>query len=100
MVDLKSYPVFIPVCGGVFNRFRPINERRIVMITGSLGALGVGMVAIGTGVGIGLIGSSAMTAMSRQPEIAAKIQVSMLISAALIEGVALFCAVICLIGAK
>jgi F-type H+-transporting ATPase subunit c len=70
------------------------------MITGSLGALGVGMVAIGTGLGIGLIGSSAMTAMSRQPEMAQRIQVSMLIAAALVEGVSLFCAVICLIGAK
>jgi len=70
------------------------------MITGSLGTLGVGLVAIGTGIGIGLIGSSALTAMSRQPEMAQKIQVTMLIAAALVEGVALFCAVLCLIGTK
>jgi F-type H+-transporting ATPase subunit c len=70
------------------------------MITGTLGTLGVGMVAIGTGLGIGLIGSSALTAMSRQPEMAQKIQVTMLIAAALVEGVSLFCAVLCLIGTK
>ncbi len=70
------------------------------MITGSLATIGAGMVALGAAIGIGWIGSSAVSAMSRQPEIAPKIQVSMLIAAALVEGVALFCAVICLIGAK
>ncbi len=70
------------------------------MITGSIATVGAGLVALGAGLGIGWIGSSAMTAMSRQPELAQKIQVSMLIAAALVEGVALFCAVICLVGAK
>jgi F-type H+-transporting ATPase subunit c len=72
----------------------------MVMITGSIATVGAGLVALGAGLGIGWIGSSAMTAMSRQPELAQKIQVSMLIAAALVEGVALFCAVICLVGAK
>ena len=39
-----------------------------------------------------------MQGMARQPEIAPKIQVGMLIAAALVEGVALFCAVICWIA--
>ena len=44
--------------------------------------------------GIGRIGGSATEGMARQPENSARIQTAMIISAALIEGVALFVAVI------
>jgi F-type H+-transporting ATPase subunit c len=62
-----------------------------------LGAgIGSGLVAIGAGLGIGKIGSSAMESMARQPEAAGKIQTAMLIIAALIEVIALFGVVVCL----
>jgi F-type H+-transporting ATPase subunit c len=38
-----------------------------------------------------------MEGIARQPEAAAKIQTAMIISAALIEGIALLCSVICLL---
>ena len=60
--------------------------------------IGVGLVTIGAGLGIGLIGGKAMEGMARQPEAAGKIQGAMLIAAALIEGVALFGAVICFLA--
>lgn len=66
-------------------------------MTGSLAAIGAGLVAIGAGLGIGRLAASAMEGIARQPESAQKIQVNMLIAAALIEGIALFCAVICII---
>ena len=59
-----------------------------------LGELGAGMAAIGAGLGIGRIGGQAVEGMSRQPEAAGKIQTAMLISAAFIEGAALFALVI------
>ena len=63
-----------------------------------LGAgLGAGIVAMAAGLGIGKIGSAAMEAMARQPEAAGKIQTAMIIAAALIEGVALFGVLICLL---
>ena len=58
-------------------------------------ALGAGLAAIGAGLGIGKIGSSAMEAIGRQPDAAGKIRTNMIIIAALIEGVALFALVIC-----
>lgn len=67
-------------------------------LTGSLAAVGAGLVTIGAGIGIGLLGASAMEGIARQPDATPKIQVNMLIAAALIEGIALFCAVICLLG--
>jgi F-type H+-transporting ATPase subunit c len=68
------------------------------MMSGSLAAVGAGLVAIGAGIGVGLIGSGAMEGIARQPDATPKIQVNMLIAAALVEGVALFCAVICLLA--
>ncbi len=63
-----------------------------------LGLLGAaiagGLATLGAGIGIGRIGGSAVDGMARQPENSAKIQTAMIISAALIEGVALFVAVI------
>ena len=65
---------------------------------GLLGAgIGAGIVAIGAGLGIGRIGGSAMEAIARQPEAGGQVQTAMIIAAALIEGVALFGVIICLI---
>lgn len=59
-------------------------------MTGTLAAVGAGLAVIGAGIGIGKVGGSAMEAIARQPEAAAKIQTAMIIAAALIEGAALF----------
>ncbi len=58
---------------------------------------GAGLSVIGAGIGIGKIGSSAMDATGRQPEATNDIRTSMIISAALIEGIALFALVICIL---
>ncbi|WP_212113122.1 ATP synthase F0 subunit C [Candidatus Shikimatogenerans silvanidophilus] len=55
-----------------------------------IATISAGVSVLGAAFGIGKIGSSAMKAISRQPEIADKIQNSMIISCALIEGAALF----------
>ena len=60
-------------------------------------AIGAGLVALGAGFGIGKIGSSAMVSIARQPEAGGKIQTAMIIASALIEGVALFGVVVCLL---
>lgn len=63
---------------------------------GVLGAaLGVGLAVIGAGFGIGSIGKSAVEGIARQPEASSDIRTSMIIAAALIEGVALFAIVVC-----
>lgn len=60
--------------------------------------VGAGLVIIGAGIGIGRIGGSAVEGMSRQPEAAGPIQTAMIITAALIEGAALFALVIILLS--
>jgi F-type H+-transporting ATPase subunit c len=59
--------------------------------------IGAGLVTLGAGVGIGQIGGRAMESMGRQPEIAGRLQVSAIVISALIEAIALFGAVICLL---
>ncbi len=61
-------------------------------------AIGCGLAVIGGGLGIGKLCGSAMEGMARQPEMASRLFTTMLISAALIEGIALFAIVICLLG--
>lgn len=65
---------------------------------GWMGAgIGAGLVALGAGLGIGRIGGSAAEAIARQPEASGKIQGAVILTAALIEGVALFAVVVCLL---
>ncbi|MGZ3879821.1 MAG: ATP synthase F0 subunit C [Flavisolibacter sp.] len=54
------------------------------------GAIGAGLAAIGAGIGIGQIGKGAVEAIARQPEAMNDIRANMILTAALIEGVALF----------
>ena len=56
--------------------------------------LAAGLAVLGAGVGIGRIGGQAVEGMARQPENSARIQTAMIIAAALVEGVALFAAVV------
>jgi F-type H+-transporting ATPase subunit c len=67
-------------------------------MTGTFAAVGAGLAVIGAGIGIGRIGGSAMDAIARQPEAYSKIQLAMIISAALVEGVALFAVVVALLS--
>lgn len=61
-------------------------------------ALGAGVAAIAAGIGIGKIGSSAMEAIARQPEAAGDIRSNMIVIAALVEGVALFAVIVCILA--
>ncbi|MBV9963806.1 MAG: ATP synthase F0 subunit C [Parafilimonas sp.] len=54
------------------------------------GAIGAGLSAIGAGIGIGQIGKGAVEAIARQPEASNDIRANMILTAALVEGVALF----------
>jgi ATP synthase F0 subunit c len=51
--------------------------------------IGAGLAIVGAGIGIGLIGWSALAGIARQPEQAGKIQVNMIVLAALVEGAAI-----------
>lgn len=71
----------------------------VTSIGHGLAAIGAGLAAIGAGIGIGRIGGNAMEAIARQPEASGDIRSNMIVSAALIEGVALFGVIISLLAA-
>jgi F-type H+-transporting ATPase subunit c len=59
--------------------------------------IGAGLAAVGAGIGIGLIGGHAMEGIARQPEALSDIRANMLLAAALVEAIALFAIVLCLL---
>ena len=58
------------------------------------GAIGAGLAAIGAGIGIGQIGKGALESIARQPEAINDIRSNMILTAALVEGAALFAIII------
>ena len=56
---------------------------------GYIVAIGMGLAAIGAGIGVGNIGGKAMEAIARQPEAIGDIRANMILTAALVEGAAL-----------
>ena len=71
----------------------------LLEITGSWStmsiAIAIAIVTIGAALGISKIAATTMESMARQPEVAPDLRMSMIIAAALIEGVALFAIVVC-----
>jgi F-type H+-transporting ATPase subunit c len=70
----------------------------ILLADFGLAGLGAGIAAgfgvVGAGIGIGLIGGKAVEAIARQPEMAGRIFINMILTAALVEGVALFAVIV------
>ena len=58
----------------------------------------LGAAIIAAGIGIGKIGAAAMEAIARQPESASDIRSNMIVIAALVEGVALFGVIVCVLS--
>ncbi|HRI27163.1 MAG TPA: ATP synthase F0 subunit C [Chitinophagales bacterium] len=73
----------------------------LLQITGNVaamgGGIGAGLAALAAGIGVGRIGGSAVEAIARQPEAVGDIRANMILAAALVEGVALFAVVVCLL---
>ena len=73
----------------------------LAAIEGMLGigaCIGAAVAVIGAGIGIGKIGAAAMEAIARQPEATGDIRSNMIMVAALVEGVALFAVVVCILA--
>ena len=58
------------------------------------GAIGAGIAALSAGVGIGQIGKGAVESIARQPEALNDIRANMILTAALVEGAALFAIIV------
>jgi F-type H+-transporting ATPase subunit c len=78
-----------------------INSLNIMMLLDAIGqfgaGIGAGIAVIGAGMGIGRLAASAVESMARQPEASNDIRGAMILTAAFVEGVALFAEVVCLL---
>jgi len=59
--------------------------------------IGAGLAVMGGAAGIGRLAAAAMEGSARQPQVAGDIRTTMIIAAALIEGVTLFAEVVCIL---
>ncbi|MCQ2110154.1 MAG: ATP synthase F0 subunit C [Bacteroidaceae bacterium] len=64
----------------------------------ALAAVAAGIVVIGAALGIGKIGQAALESIARQPEASGNIRTAMIIIGALLEGVALFAEIVCILA--
>ena len=61
-------------------------------------AIGAGIAAIAAGIGLGTVGGAAREAIARQPQSTGDIRPNMIVIAALIEGVAFFALIVCILA--
>jgi len=86
---MLSLSVLLEVAGEAVANLAPIAK---------MGAgIGAGIAVLGAGIGIGNIGKGAVESIARQPEAVGDIRSNMILAAALIEGVAFFAIVVCLL---
>jgi F-type H+-transporting ATPase subunit c len=76
----------------------PATTVQVPNLVKGIAAIGSGLAIVGGGIGIGLVGKGAVEAIARQPEATGKIQLNMILAAALIEGATLFAVVVGLIA--
>ncbi len=57
-------------------------------------AVGIGLAALGTGIGMGFLVGKTVEAMARQPEMAGELRTTMLIGVAFVEALALYALVV------
>lgn len=70
--------------------FMMLAEGDNIGLGAGLAAVGAGLAAMGAGWGIGRIGGQAVEGIARQPQASGDIRGNMILTAALIEGAALF----------
>ena len=61
----------------------------IAAISGNIAVIGYGLAAVGPGIGVGLVVSKTIESIARQPELAARLQVTMWLGIAFTEALAL-----------
>ncbi len=70
---------------------------KIFSATALAAGIGIGIAALGTGIGQGMAVRGAVEGTARNPEASGKITVTMLIGLAMIESLAIYALVVCLI---
>lgn len=60
-------------------------------------AIGIGLAAFGTGIGMGILVGKTVESMARQPEMAGELRTTMFIGVAFVEALALYALVISLL---
>lgn len=66
-----------------------MDASNIAALSGNVAVIGYGLAAVGPGIGVGLVVSKTIESIARQPELAARLQVTMWLGIAFTEALAL-----------
>jgi F-type H+-transporting ATPase subunit c len=66
-----------------------VDASNIAALSGNVAVIGYGLAAVGPGIGVGLVVSKTIESIARQPELAARLQVTMWLGIAFTEALAL-----------
>lgn len=66
-----------------------MDASNIAALSGNIAVIGYGLAAVGPGIGVGLVVSKTIESIARQPELAARLQVTMWLGIAFTEALAL-----------
>jgi len=66
-----------------------VDVTTVAELSGNLAVVGYGLAAVGPGIGVGLVVSKTIESIARQPELAARLQVTMWLGIAFTEALAL-----------
>ena len=66
-----------------------MDVNNIAALSGNIAVVGYGLAAVGPGIGVGLVVSKTIESIARQPELAARLQVTMWLGIAFTEALAL-----------
>jgi F-type H+-transporting ATPase subunit c len=92
---MKKHMLHIKIFNNQINQVMDIMTVLLAdVVQPGLGAIGAGLAAMGAGIGVGLIGKGAVEAIARQPEALNDIRANMILTAALVEGAALFAIIV------
>ncbi len=86
---LTAAPAFAETAPSTATTAAPVATAKSDSGAGIGAGVGAGLAIVGAGIGIGLIGYAALSGIARQPDQAGKIQVNMIVMAALVEGAAI-----------
>ena len=90
----KFTTLILAFIGAMFLAFDASAQTTTLAVEHIGGGIAAGLAVVGAGIGIGLIGAHSNDAIARQPEMAGRIFINMILTAALVEGVALFAVVV------
>jgi F-type H+-transporting ATPase subunit c len=97
VLALVAFAWFLAAGPALAQEAKPVPSTPVISGSSIGAGIGAALTLVGAGIGFGRIGAAALESMARQPEVAGRIQVAMIIIAAILEGATFFSLIVCIL---